>query len=257
VKVFKYVLIGVLFYVGFLVAQFPAERAYAVFRAQNPQLPLRLSGIEGAVWSGEVDALHVRGHRLERVAWNMHWLPVLLGRLEVDWRFRVQGGHGTGVAGLFPTGGYYLKDVQAQIPAPVIARWTQSEALRPEGDLTLRFDKLEVSDHVLQELDGALVWSNARVDILQVLTLGDLKTELSTGAEGIKAVLSDSGGPLLAEGVGLLKPDGSYEFNGAFAARDAQDSPLARALSTMGRADAEGKFRIARNGRLEALGIRF
>jgi hypothetical protein len=68
----------------------------------------------------------------------------------------------------------------------------------------------------------------------------------------LRGQLADGGGPLAAEGVARLQPDGSYQFNGAFSARPGQPgaSELAIGLNALGRPGADGKVRVSLAGRL-------
>ena len=85
------------------------------------------------------------------------------------------------------------------------------------------------------------------------MRLGDLKMTFETGADGVKGILSDGGGPLSAEGLLTLDAEGGYQFNGALAARDPSAKDLKNALNSMGRPDREGKHVIKRSGKLSQL----
>ena len=113
---------------------------------------------------------------------------------------------------------------------------------------------VKLDDNVVVSARGDVAWHGAEMTMLKKLVLGDLDIAFEPNEGGVKAVLSDQGGPLKAEGILQLNPDKSYEFNGAFGTRGNQKD-LHAALTTMGRFDRDGKVKLSLKGNLEQFGF--
>ena len=78
---------------------------------------------------------------------------------------------------------------------------------------------------------------------------GSFEINFETTADGIKGVLKDTDGPLQANGILMLKPDGSYQFTASFTPRDATRNDIKQAL--LGNPSPAGKITISRSGKLQ------
>ena len=252
----RYVIFGLLAYVVFLVLQFPAERAYGLWKSgPGAAQPVVLGELSGSVWSGAANVAVIGGQRLEALHWSLHPWRMLLGKLALDWGLKVPDGYATGELAADPGGGLALQRLEARLPLDQLSGIKALAALRPSGAVNLNLRDVQWDGKTLASADGRLVWSGAGINLFQPLEFGDLSLTLETGAEGVSGVLSDAGGPLQAEGLLSLKADGSYQFSGAFAVRGDGHAPLQQALRSMGRPGADGKVRVNYSGQLAALGL--
>jgi hypothetical protein len=245
---------GLLAYVAFLTLTFPAERAYAYWKQQaGGRAPVALGGISGSVWAGHADQALINGQRLEALHWRLHPWALFAGQVAADWSLKVDDGYGRGEAAAGLGGAVSLDSLEARLPLaqlPVKAL----AALRPAGTLSLNLHDVKWDGTALVSASGRVVWNGAGINLFQALEFGDLSLTLETAADEVKGVLADAGGPLQAQGLLSLKPDGSYQFTGSFAARG-QAPELARALRTLGRMGSDGKVHISQKGTLAALGL--
>ncbi len=251
----RYVLIGLLAYIAFLLVQFPADRAYAWWKAgPGAQQPVVLTGLSGTVWQGRAQRALIDGQRLDGLAWHLKPWTVLLGKLALDYEVRLNDGFMRGAVAADPQGAVTFETLEAKLPLaqlslPAIA------TLRPGGVVNLNLREVDWNGEALLSAQGRVVWSNAGISLLQPLQFGDLALTLETRDDGVVGELSDAGGPLQAEGLLTLKPDGSYQFTGSFAAREGARSPLGQALSALGRPGVDGKIQVSRSGQLADLGL--
>ncbi|MDA1107461.1 MAG: hypothetical protein O2845_03590 [Proteobacteria bacterium] len=88
-----------------------------------------------------------------------------------------------------------------------------------------------------RQAERAVPAVNALLVILLAYTLAQL-----TWRVWLPPLVVSGGGPVQAQGVLALKSDGSYQFSGAFGARDAT---LASALQAFGPAGADGKIALS------------
>jgi hypothetical protein len=254
----RYPLLGLLAYVIFLVLQFPAERAYAHWQASEyASREIALTSIRGSVWSGHAEMVVFKGQRLEALEWRLRPWALLIGQVALGWRFRLPGdeGYGQGVTALGLGGSIAFKDLEARFPASLAASLGRLQALRPAGTVNLNLQGLHWDGQSLAATRGRVVWQEAEIKLLKPLELGDLALTLETTSEDVvKGVLSDAGGPLVAEGLLMLADDGGYQFSGSFGAREGADD-LEQALRSLGRPGADGRVQVKHTGRLAALGF--
>lgn len=261
----RFLALGLLAYIIFLVLSFPADRAYAYWKSADSSSSgltqnFILEGISGSVWSGQADAAFIQKVRVENVEWTYRPWALLLGEVGLSWRFQLpesaalkEGSYGKGVTSLGLDGSIGFSSLEAQIPASMVASIMKMEALQPSGSLSLNLQDVEWNGQSLESAEGRVVWRGAGVNLLKMMSLGDLTLTLETSDVEVRGVLADSGGPLSAEGLLTIAEDGKYQFNGVFAARG--DKALENALRSAGRPGPDGKVKIAHSGNLARLGI--
>lgn len=250
-KKLRYILFAALMYGGFLLATFPAAQAYALFKQRlAPDARLVLEGVSGTVWSGRAQAALIGSQRLFALTWELRPWALLIGRLRVDWGFRDGDNFARGSVARGLGGTIYINDLDARLDVTKIAPLKDFLPLDLEGFIGVHVLEFEMKNFLVKAAEGTLAWHDAAITYMQKVTLGDLRVTVEPSAEGIKAILADGGGPLQAEGVLLLKPDGNYQFTGAFASRDATQRVLAQSLRFLGRPGADGKVKVTQSGSL-------
>lgn len=249
----RYVALGVVAYLVFLIATLPAKQAYGLVA---PKLaPLALYGVEGTVWSGRAAAVMVRGVQLESVAWNLELLPLLQGRIQAHLIFQTSGGTGNARVGRRPGGTLYLGDVNTRIPVAQIAPLLPMRPVNVGGILDVKLRELTMGAAGIERVLGTVDWKEGAVLAPKQVTLGDFSIAFVETKQGVEAQIRDSGsGPLEAKGTLRLGQDGSYEFRGALAARNSASPELSQALQFIGRAGPDGKIPVSYAGRWRATG---
>lgn len=248
-KWFIYGGIGFAFYLVFLLVTFPANMTYSMLEQRLPP-QLKLYGVTGSIWGGQAELAVWQGKRIERIKWQLHPASMILGQLSATVSAK-QGKHYLqGDIGFSSSSEFSVKDFQASLPISEIKSMLRALPVKLDGSVTLKLDELEVDEGLPREAIGTIVWHSAAVSAPQKVVLGDLKVDLTTTEEGVKAVLSDNGGPLKAEGVLMLKEGGSYQFNGKFAARDKQQKVLEQSLRFLGSPASNGDISVSYSGAL-------
>ncbi len=251
----RLVVFGLLFYVAFLVLNFPAERAYAYWKGSElARQDVALGGISGTVWSGRANVAAINGARLEALEWSLRPWAMLGGQVALNWRFSVGEGFAQGVTELGVDGSVTLPSLEARLPAALLAGLVQVSALRPAGLLSLNVQDLQWDGVSLVSATGRVVWNGAEVSLLKPLPLGDLSLELETTAGEVRGLVGDAGGPLSLDGLLTLDAEGNYQFSGSLAARG--NAPeLKQALRSLGRPGSDGKVAVNYSGSLVQLGL--
>lgn len=254
---------GLLVYLVILALTFPAQYGYAYWQGSETATPnVALAGINGSIWSGQADVALINGQRLESLEWHFQPWSLLRGQVGLSWRLRLpdtqgDGGYGQGSTRLGLDGSIVFPTLEGRVPAIVLASLGGAKAVRPTGSVSINLLDVRWDGRSLVSANGRVVWNGAGINILKPITLGGLVLNLETSDDDLKGVLSDASGPLAAEGVLSLKPDGSYSFSAAFNARQgvAGSGDLAAALSTLGRPGPDGKYHLNQSGHLADFGL--
>ena len=251
----RYILLGLAAYGIFLLQQLSATLPYALLEGTLQQNNVRVYGLQGTVWHGEMQRLEVQGRSFDRVKWELHPSSLLLGRLSAsvsfvnaDSRISTRVSRGLG-------GGISLSDLRGRIGASEVLALAGIPAIKLDGQFNLNFDQLSLDGMVITDAEGVLTWSSAGMQFPQRLQLGDLSARFESVDEGVRATLGDGGGALESTGQLLLLAQGKYDFNGQFAAREGMESSLGRALRMLGNPNAEGKISVKVSGSLTDLGL--
>jgi len=250
----RYVLFGLLLYVVFLVATFPAEVAYGYWKQSlGKREPVTLTSLSGSIWSGKAGSSRIGGQAIDSLQWRIQPLSLLMGRAEVQWAFRVPNGYGKGYAGMNVMGNVNLHDVEGLLPVLQVATLAGMGALKPDGSLAVNLDYVQIKGKVPTSLTGNITWHDAVVTLLKPMSLGGLQVKFQSTDDTVKGVLSDDGGPLQVQGLLTLTQAGDYNLNLALSVRDPDQTDLANALRSLGRPDNRGQYHIKRSGKITNL----
>lgn len=249
----KYVFLGLLCYLTFLVMQFPASNAYALVKstlsAQN--VPLKLYGLQGSVWKGSASTLIYDGHRFDTAVWEFYPLDLLTAKVTLSVRLKGKDIAFKGKLSQSLFGELFLENVHANVGAAKLLALLKIPAVKLGGKLSLNVVAAEIQGSMPSYIQGRLLWTDATSTFPQKLSLGDMFADLTTDDNGdIKALLGDGGGPLELSGGLTLTPVGQYEAKGLFSSREGRNSVLGRSLGFVGRYDSAGKIAFNRSGNL-------
>lgn len=245
----RYAGLGLLLYGVFLIATFPAVHAYPLF-LKDRLAPLRLQGIEGSVWDGQANAAILGAHRLGSLNWEVHPWMLLLGRVELDWIFTKDDGKAQGTLARSLGGNLHFSDITASWPMAEVGSILSVLPIKPAGDLQVDLADMTINGRSILAAQGALAWEDATFMLSKPVMLGNFVMDLDTVNGSIKGILLDRGGALQAQGVLMLKPDGSYQFNGTVALRDDAQPELRQILAFLGTPEADGKVPFSLSGTL-------
>lgn len=238
---FAWLALGLGAYLAFVIAKFPAGTAYRWLAPPE----LRLAGITGTVWQGGAELGSVPGLPLSDLRWDLGAWPLLTGRLAGDFEARLTDGFVAGSVSA-STSRVAFTDLQASTSLPTL------RALLPlndtQGLISVALERLELRDGWPVSALGTLRVGQLEVAPLiptggpALIPLGNYELRfVESSGQGIRAELSDSGGPLEASGVLSLGLDRSYAIEGAVRARADAPEMLIQGLAIMtGEPDAEG-----------------
>jgi general secretion pathway protein N len=252
----RYIIFGIVFYLGFLLTTLPADLVYGYWKnSAGKATPVFLEGVDGSVWSGKVALANISGQQLQNLKWQFKPWKMLLGDAELAMYFKMKDGYGKGVLGYNVFGKTYARNLDAWLPMGWVLPMFNLGSLKPGGALAVNLKELQLRNKTVATALGSLVWQDAEITILKPMPLGSFKVELEPTNEGIKGVISDMGGPLQIEGLINLDQQGKYNLTAEVAVRDPNQQDLKSAISSLGRPDRNGKVKLQQSGDLAALGL--
>ncbi len=246
--------LGAGLYLVFLIVTIPAPLAYGVVKKKlGPETSLLLGSVSGTLWSGRASPALIGGQRVDSLTWKIQPLALLIGRVQSQIEFRYGDSYGKAQAARGFTGKIYAKDIEARIDLQRMRLLSKLLPLGMEGSLLVNMKELDVDRRSIVSAEGVLAWDAAVITVPSRTEFGNLRVTVTTDNDGVKAALTDGGGPLQAEGLFNVTREGNYKFTGAFAARDPNQRMLVQGLQMLGRQGADGKVSIAANGALAQL----
>ena len=252
----RYIIFGVIFYLGFLITTLPAELVYGYWKQYaGKATPVFLEGVDGSIWSGKAVQANIAGQPMDNIRWQFKPAKLLLGDAELSMYFKMKNGYGKGVVGHNLFGSTYAHNLEAWLPMGWVLPMFNLGSLKPGGALAINLQEFQVNNKTVVTALGSLVWQDAEITILKPMPLGSLKVEFQPNNEGIKGVISDMGGPLQVEGLINLDHEGKYDLSAEVAVSDPQQQDLRNAISSLGRPDRNGKVKLHQSGNLADLGL--
>lgn len=259
-SIMRYIVLGLIFYFVFLFSQMPINKIYyfAEDYVDDQNIPLEVYGLSGSLWNGEAKRISYAGKHFDQVGWEFHPIAILTGKFSMSLRFKNIEGDASGLFSYGFTGDLTAENLRVNMQASEVLKLAKIPAFKLGGEFKINLSRVVLSDKRLAFASGRMLWAEAKSIFPQKLDLGNLVVDLSTGEDDvITAALNDGGGALELGGGLTLAPDGKYNFNGLFAAREGRQSILGRALGFMGRYDANGKAVLKKTGNVSEFGFLF
>lgn len=224
----RWIALAMVAYLAFAIALFPADVAHRWFAPGD----IRLSGVQGSVWSGGAALGSAGPLGFHNVRWRVRPWSVLLARPEG----RVETGLGDGFLQTdVRIGGsdIVLIGLTATCGLPALASVLPIAGIR--GQVSFQLAELVLHDGWPAAARGQLRLGQLTVPSLvggDPIALGNFNVVLS-GADGLQGTFQDQSGPLEVRGSARLGAAGEYEINGLVRARPEADASLRRAVELL------------------------
>ena len=242
------VLVGVIAYLGFALAELPARQVFGWLAGELPAVAA--GNVGGTLWSGHADDLAWRGETVGTVHWRLRPIQLLRGRMEYALTWRGPLGQGrTRAGGSF--GGWYLRELHAELAAGPIVRLVAGDPVRVRGALQADIQRVELGDRYPRSASGVVRWNHGELVAPTAMALGSFDLKLQPAKPGVKGTLHDRGdGPLQVQGQVSLTPKGAYRLSAAMDPRGAGGARLGSALQYLGPRDGAGRYHLSLAGTL-------
>lgn len=236
-------------YLIFLLVTLPATVVLSFVTLPNP---LTLTQVTGTIWKGHIQQVEYKRQTLEDLDWEIAFLPVLTGALEVDVEFGGEDSlRGKGTVGVTP-GGFYAQDVTASASSEwILAASNLPLPVSTSGRVDLQVDSFEPGKPWCNALVGQLNWSNAEIEsLLGNIDLDNPSAKLSCTDGELIAKIKQSSSQLKLSGTAKLQAMGKYTFDGVLVPTAELPKSVSSNLRYIGRPNSNGEYQLHYSGRI-------
>ncbi|MGQ3057847.1 MAG: type II secretion system protein N [Nevskia sp.] len=242
-------LIGVLSFVGFVVAGAPVAAVWPHLAARLPSLDL--AGLSGTVLAGSASAVSVNGKAVARpLHWSFSPLALLAARLGFNVQGELEGLQFDGRVARTLGGDLVVDALHGSGSLKGLLNLTGDVFLPVDGSVALSLDSLRLVGNFPKQVTGDLQLSNLRSTLTRDgQPMGDFTISIRTEADVIVARVEPTAGPLDVGGEIRVMADRSYEVDLKVKAKPEATPAIQNLVRTLGQADTEGYFRIKTRSR--------
>lgn len=246
----KKIILGVVIYLGFIIALFPASVAVKLAPLPNN---ISVSGVSGTIWSGKIETLSIQRRQLELVQWQLSPWGLLLGKANLD---LVIGNRGTAVngKGLVSLSGSGIDAEGLRFEAPssfLLGNTRLPFRTEVSGDISLFVDTLQQGIPLCEQLNGKLFLNTVQVkNQFGNYPLGDIELGLSCEDGNVKVRSDEQMNQLGFDGTVLVKAEKMVQVSAKIKETASQPADLKKALAFLGKKDSQGYYPISYQGRL-------
>jgi hypothetical protein len=250
VRVVIAVLVLLVSYAGFLVANTPASWVVAQAQPQLDAAGVSLAVTRGSAWNGSAE-LNLDKQHLGRLSWSTSPWTLMGGSVDADFSLKGQqlslqgkvasADDTTRLGNLHGQAGINFLATLLNIPADL------------EGTLVANLNKVVLGkNQTIQAADGKLVAHGVRIPDLGV-GLGTLTLTLENADNKVNGKLENSGGDIAMQGTLTLTRSGSYVFQATLKPRPGDKAGQIRDGLTviLGKTDSRGRFHYRTTGRIK------
>jgi len=231
-----------IFVVG-IVALFPARVAYHWFAPAA----VRLTAIEGTIWSGRASEGQIANLYLRNLRWTFRVQDLLSGRLVYRIIVDPAGGFLEADAGISLAGRLVIRNVEGGISIGALQQVIATPGI--DGTLRLRLAELEIDSGAPIALAGTIDVSGLTARGLSPAPIGDFRARLATTPEGIVGSIEDVAAMLDVAGSIRVTPDRTYVLAGLVAPTQATPAPVVDQLRFLGSPNDRGQREFRFEGR--------
>jgi len=240
----RLVLLGVFVFVAGLIVLFPARVAYSLFAPE----PLRLSGLDGTLWSATAREGEIAGLYLRDVEWRFRPSQLVLGRVAVDFSVSPGGGFLEGGVALSPGGTVRFSVLQGAVSIAAVQGLMPTPGI--EGNVRLDMAGLTLENGFPTAADGSVEIIGLVARGLSPSPIGDFRAELTSGDDAVTGSIEDLGGALDVAASFRLSRDRNYELTGLVAATPQAPPAIVEQLRFLGSENERGQRPFRFEGQL-------
>lgn len=247
----KLILLSVVVYLGALLVTLPADKVVH-FIPENTGI--KMTAVSGSLWEGQAALLTYKNQfQLQQLEWKIDWFSLAKLQFKLDLKFHdaIRDMSGKGFV-LYGFSGFSVENLVVDISAPGLLSYARLPVpVKVGGDLSLVIKNAEQGIPYCRQLDGYIVWRNARINSdMGNVDLDSAHIDLSCRNGQLFADLQQRSQQLTTTASFLLKEGANYQLQGLIKAGDTLDPAIKDALSWIGSKNKSGETVLRFNGKL-------
>jgi general secretion pathway protein N len=224
----------------------PAQ--YAFQQIEQRLLPIRLTDIEGSIWSGSARTVSDQRFTLHNLSWQLSVWELLSGKINLSWQIDDGLGQASGIL-VFTDDDVRLQSLNADLDMQRLVPELVKIPVRVAGRLVVEDVSVSMRKGSLATAGGRLHWRQATMLRPHYIPLGSFSARLTAQQGALNLQLSDNEAALALQGKLNLRPDRSYHYQAELGIRDATVSGLVETIAALGPMDDSGAVWLAGQGR--------
>ncbi|MFT2092232.1 type II secretion system protein N [Paraglaciecola sp. 2405UD69-4] len=242
--VLKWSLLALLVYGIFLVAKLPAVQ---VISRVDLGKDIKISGVTGTIWEGNLQQVVVKGIPLNDVDWSLSFLPLLLGKAEaVISAGNIRDLEQISIDGVVTVSNQRIQadNLVAYVPTEfVISALPLPIPVEANGRFKVQLNALDYTKSC-QVIEGTGQWLNASFTGPQdVINLGNFNADLSCLDENVIVDVKEPNSFGLSAKV-TLPANMKFKVNGRFKPDASLPKEVHQAASFFGKPDSNGYYPV-------------
>ncbi len=228
-------LLAVVAFAIILIARMPAS-----WVVPAPPAKVSCSATEGTIWSGSCMGLTVQGRALGDLAWELHPVRLVAGKIAAHIALTRPGASAEGeIESGFSGKVLTARNLKADLPLESALIPQLPANLRGSAHAELARARLE--NGVVTDLQGHIEARDLQQVGSQPLQLGSYSLSFPGGSAEPAGELHDLGGPLSVQGTLRLTREPGFDLQGWVAARSSAPADLQKEIQYLGSPDAQGR----------------
>jgi len=251
----KLIITAVISYIVFLLILLPAAQIFPFLKI--PASTASFSGISGSIWSGRIDRVRLQKQNIHAVQWDVKPLSLLTGTLSADILSSYQNIDASTLLdySLFSKK-LSLSDLRSEFSASQLQKLLELPFAELTGSIHMDMNSIVLQQNKLSQVNGQIIWNDAKVKISKPIALGILNVDVSTPKSGeLSAILSNRQGALSIQGKLKLMANSRYTLDVRLKPRANAPSELTDLLRLIAPKKIKSEHVIQRSGRLKASGL--
>ena len=250
-----YIIIAVCSYLFFALASTPAAKVISL-ASSNFKLPAKFYGVQGSIWNGQVDSLHINKHRIEQLHWQLNPASLLLANLSADIQARVKEQNVVGHININMSGEIDAEDLRTKLSAEDVQKMADMPFGELGGEFILDIESLHWSGSGLPTTTVTIKWRNAKLTLADTVDLGQMTIDVKPDDKnGLAINISNKGGVISVNGSVEVSDKKQYKLSVDFKAANNANSNIKQSLGMFAKRQSNGSYRFKKKGNLKQLGL--
>lgn len=240
----RLIILGLLVFLGVMLATFPARVAYNWFAPAE----LQLSGISGSIWNGSAAEGKAAGAYVRNINWRFKPMSLLSGKLSFETSSNPASGSMHAEVAVSPGGDLTLSNLTGYFPLDLVHPAFQQSGIR--GDIAMQFASIVISNGMPIAVEGSVTVTDFYVPVLSSSRIGDFRADFQTMDGNVTGSVEDVAAVIDVNGTINLHQDRSYAFIGQIAPTSATPASILDQLRYLGSANEHGQREFRFEGQL-------